>query len=194
MESATNTPTTDASATGPADGSGSTGASAATATPGASGGTTVRAATEGRTIIDDTVVAKVVGIAARAVPGVFALGGNAARALGVIRDAVGTSALAQGVRVEVGEDRVALDVTIVVDYPAPVLPVASAVRAAVADAVSDLVGLEVTEVDVTVADVNVADAIVNVADVADVADDVADADVTVRALDGASDEPEGRLR
>jgi uncharacterized alkaline shock family protein YloU len=109
----------------------------------------------GKTIIDDAVVAKVAGIAARDVPGVFALGGNAARAFGAIRDAIGSSDLGQGVRVEVGETQVAVDLTIVVDYPTPMMAVASAVRASVGKAITELVGLEVTEVNVAINDVNI---------------------------------------
>jgi len=119
------------------------------------GTVTTQVTTHGRTIIDDTVVAKVAGIAARDVPGVFALGGNAARAFGAIRDAIGSSALGQGVRVEVGETQVAVDLTIVVDYPIPMMDVASAVRAAVTSAVTELVGLEVTEVNIAINDVNI---------------------------------------
>ncbi|MEJ8282519.1 Asp23/Gls24 family envelope stress response protein [Curtobacterium citreum] len=117
--------------------------------------TTTQVTAKGKTIIDDTVVAKVAGIAARDVPGVFALGGNAARAFGAIRDAIGSSALGQGVRVEVGETQVAVDLTIVVDYPTPMMDVATAVRAAVTNAVTELVGLEVTEVNIAINDVNI---------------------------------------
>ncbi len=119
------------------------------------GTTTTQVTAAGRTIIDDSVVAKVAGIAARAVPGVHALGGNATRAFGAIRDAVGSTALGQGVRVEVGQTQAAVDVTLVVEYPVPMQTVADAVRRAVADAVTDLVGLEVTEVNVAIVDVDV---------------------------------------
>jgi uncharacterized alkaline shock family protein YloU len=119
------------------------------------GSVTTQVTSAGKTIIDDQVVAKIAGIAARDVPGVFALGGNAARAFGAIRDAIGSSALGQGVRVEVGETQVAVDLTIVVDYPTPMMEVASAVRAAVTDAVTELVGLEVTEVNIAINDVNI---------------------------------------
>ena len=153
--------TTTASTTNRVDGIGTTDAT---------GTTTTQVTTKGRTIIDDAVVAKVAGIAARDVPGVFALGGNAARAFGAIRDAIGSSALGQGVRVEVGQTQVAVDLTIVVDYPTPMMEVASAVRGAVTKAVTELVGLEVTEVNIAINDVN------------------------IPALDGTPDEPESRLR
>ncbi len=109
----------------------------------------------GKTTIADGVVAKVAGIAAREVAGVYALGGGGARAFGAIRDVINATDLAQGVKVEVGETQAAADITIVVEYPAPIQDVASNVRAAVAGAISRLVGLEVVEVNVEVNDVHV---------------------------------------
>jgi len=109
----------------------------------------------GKTVIVDPVVAKIAGIAAREVLGVYALGGGTARAIGAIRDAMGNTDLAQGVKVEVGETQVAADVTIVVEYPTPLHQVAADVRAAVADAIESLIGLEVAEINVTVSDVHI---------------------------------------
>lgn len=108
----------------------------------------------GRTTIADDVVAKVAGIAAREVAGVYALGGGGARAFGAIRDAINVTDLTQGVKVEVGETQAAVDLTIVVDYPAPIQTVAETVRASVTDAITRLVGLEVVEVNVDVNDVH----------------------------------------
>ncbi|MFD4420235.1 Asp23/Gls24 family envelope stress response protein [Agromyces sp. NPDC058484] len=110
--------------------------------------------TAGTTTIADGVVAKVAGIAAREVSGVYALGGGGARMMGAIREAVSATDYAQGVNVEVGETQAAADITIVVEYPAPVQDVASNVRAAVSGAISKLVGLEVVEVNVEVNDVH----------------------------------------
>ncbi|MFK0402513.1 Asp23/Gls24 family envelope stress response protein [Microbacterium sp. NPDC090225] len=109
----------------------------------------------GTTTIAEGVVAKVAGIAAREVPGVYALGGGGARAFGAIRDVINATDLAQGVKVEVGETQAAADLTIVVEYPAPIQTVANNVRAAVAGAITRLVGLEVVEVNVEVNDVHV---------------------------------------
>jgi uncharacterized alkaline shock family protein YloU len=109
----------------------------------------------GTTTIAEGVVAKVAGIAAREVPGVYALGATGARAFGAIRDVMNATDLAQGVKVEVGETQAAADLTIVVEYPAPIQDVANQVRAAVAGAIRRLVGLEVVEVNVEVNDVHV---------------------------------------
>jgi uncharacterized alkaline shock family protein YloU len=54
----------------------------------------------------------------------------------------------------VGETQVAVDVSIVAEYPVPLQTVASGVRAAIISAIETLVGMEVTEVNVTVNDVH----------------------------------------
>ena len=110
-------------------------------------------ASTGQTIIENGVVAKIAGIAAREVPGVYALGGGAARAVGAIRDALNSTDLTQGISVEVGETQVAVDVVIVADYPVDLQAVASEVRASIIRAIEQFVGMEVTEVNVTVSDV-----------------------------------------
>jgi uncharacterized alkaline shock family protein YloU len=109
--------------------------------------------TTGKTVIDDTVVSKVAGIAAREVSGVHSLGNGAARAIGAIRDAIGQQNHSQGVKVEVGEKQVAADITIVAEYPVPLQQVADGVRSSVARALEQIVGMEVAEVNVTVQDV-----------------------------------------
>ncbi|KQQ90157.1 Asp23/Gls24 family envelope stress response protein [Arthrobacter sp. Leaf137] len=109
----------------------------------------------GRTVISETAVAKVAGIAARAVPGVYSLGSGPSRALGAIRDAVGSTDHATGVRAEVGEAQVAVDISLVASYGTPLHSLANQVRAAVYRAVEELVGLQVIEVNVEVTDVYV---------------------------------------
>ena len=109
----------------------------------------------GRTTIEDSVVAKIAGIAAREASGVYALGGGAARMVGAIRDALNTTDLTQGITVEVGEKQVAVDVTIVAEYPAALQKVADDVRASIFRAMEELVGMEVTEVNVTINDVHI---------------------------------------
>ena len=110
----------------------------------------------GRTVISETAVAKVAGIAARSVPGVYSLGSVPSRALGAIRDAVGSSDHAAGVRAEVGETQVAVDISLVASYGTPLHSLANQVRASVYRAVEELVGLQVIEVNVEITDVYVA--------------------------------------
>jgi len=110
----------------------------------------------GKTVIVDGVVAKIVGIAAREVPGVFALGGGAVRALGAIREAISGTDPSQGVSITVDETRVAVEISLVVEYPHELQKVADDVRAAITTAIHTIVGMQVTAVDVTVKDVHYA--------------------------------------
>lgn len=109
----------------------------------------------GRTTIEDGVIAKIAGIAAREVKGVYDVGGGAARAIGAIREAFSAADLTQGITIEVGERQVAVDVTIVAEYPTALQRLAGEVRAAVCDAMENLAGMEVTEINVTINDVHV---------------------------------------
>jgi uncharacterized alkaline shock family protein YloU len=109
----------------------------------------------GRTIITEAAVAKVAGIAARSVPGVYSLGSGPSRALGAIRDVVGGADHAAGVRAEVGETQVAVDIDLVAVYGTPLHPLANQIRAAVYAAVEELVGLQVIEVNIEIHDVYV---------------------------------------
>ena len=109
----------------------------------------------GRTVISEAAVAKVAGIAARSVPGVYSLGSGPSRALGAIRDAVGNIDHAAGVRVEVGETQVAVDIDVVALYGTALHALAGQIRAAVYTAVEELVGLEVIEVNIEIIDVYV---------------------------------------
>lgn len=109
----------------------------------------------GRTVIAEAAVAKVAALAARSVDGVYALGTGAARSIGAIRDVVGAGDIAAGVRVEVGETQVAVDVTMVARYGTPLQQLANSVRAAVYAAVEELVGMDVIEVNVEINDVHV---------------------------------------
>lgn len=111
----------------------------------------------GRTVIGEQAVARVAGVAARSVDGVYALGSGASRALGAVREAVGGSGGTQGVSAEVGETEAAIDVTLVAVYGVSLLRVADEVRAAVYAAVEQVAGLSVVEVNVTVADVHLPD-------------------------------------
>jgi uncharacterized alkaline shock family protein YloU len=107
----------------------------------------------GKNTIADGVVEKVAGIAARQVAGVHDLGGGAARAIGAIRNAINAQDRGQGISVEVGEKQVAADITVVAEYPVALQKLADSIRSAVSEAISSVVGMEVTEVNVTVSDV-----------------------------------------
>lgn len=109
--------------------------------------------TQGRTVIAETAVAKVVGVAVRGVAGVHTLGSGASRSIGAIREVVGAADLTQGVRVEVGESQVAVDIVLTAEYGYPLQTLANTVRAAVYAAVEHLVGRDVIEVNIEITDV-----------------------------------------
>ena len=111
---------------------------------------------DGRTTIADIVVSKIAGIATREIDGVHALGGGAARAVGMLRERIPGSRtnLSQGVSVEVGETQAAVDIELVAEYGVSIAQLAGAIRGNVISAVERMTGLEVTEVNITVSDVH----------------------------------------
>ncbi|MCU1528642.1 MAG: stress-like protein (gls24) [Frondihabitans sp.] len=117
--------------------------------------TTTSHSDDGKTVIQENVVAKIAGIAAREVSGVYDLGGGVARAFGVLRDATNNTDLTQGVTVEVGDNAVQANLTIVVLYPTKIHKVAAEVRRAVITALTELADMDVVEVNITVTDVHV---------------------------------------
>ena len=112
----------------------------------------------GITTIQDSVVSKVAGIAAQEVEGVR-MGSGTSQAMGSIMSAVpgvgGGSAnqSSRGVTVEVGEVEAAVELSMSVEYGRAIHQVAEAVRTNVIRRVESLVGLRVTEVNITVSDI-----------------------------------------
>jgi uncharacterized alkaline shock family protein YloU len=109
----------------------------------------------GSTTIQDGVVSKVAGIAAQEVDGVR-MGGGTSQAVGSIMSAVpgvSSGSQTQGVSVEVGEVEAAVDLTMTVEYGRVIHQVAEAVRSNVISRVENLVGLRVTEVNISVNDI-----------------------------------------
>lgn len=113
----------------------------------------------GSTRISDGVVAKIAGLAARDIPGVYSMGTGMARRVGHIRAMIpgsGESASAmQGVSVEVGEREAAIDLDIVTWYGQSIVDVSEAVRRNVAGQVEGMTGLKVVEVNINVDDIHV---------------------------------------
>lgn len=112
--------------------------------------------THGRTTIADTVVATVARGAARDVAGVHGLGAGVGRAVGAIGQRItgGRTSSSAGISVEVGERQTAIDLTVVVDYGAPLAAVARAIRQNVITTVERMTGLQVVEVNIEVADLH----------------------------------------
>ncbi|GAA1861549.1 Asp23/Gls24 family envelope stress response protein [Brevibacterium marinum] len=110
----------------------------------------------GTTTIAENVVAKLSGIAAREVPGVFSMGNAARRAFDTLADRIPGSQtnVSGGVSVEKGEKQTAIDLTIVVEYGTSIVDVAEAIRRNVIRAVEQGTGLQVVEVNIEVTDVH----------------------------------------
>jgi uncharacterized alkaline shock family protein YloU len=133
-----------------------TGAAAATlATPSGPAGGGSAAVVKGRITIEDEVAEKVAALAALEVDGVADLGGDVERTIESVRSRIGVGQRRgnQGVRAKVTDRQVAIDVIIVVEYGRIALEVANAVKANVARAANHMLGMRVTEVNVTVDDV-----------------------------------------
>ncbi|SDU89809.1 Uncharacterized conserved protein YloU, alkaline shock protein (Asp23) family [Microlunatus sagamiharensis] len=115
----------------------------------------------GDTTIADGVVAKIAGMAAREVPGVFAMGNAARRAISGLTSRVtggtGQASVSSGVAVEKGESQTSVAVSVVVEYGASIVTVSEQIRDNVIRAVEFGTGLEVVAVDVDVTDVHLPD-------------------------------------
>jgi uncharacterized alkaline shock family protein YloU len=113
----------------------------------------------GRTRIADSVVAKIAGLAARDVPGVYSMGAGMARRVGQLRSLIpggdSSSSADQGVSVEVGEKEAAIDLDVVTWYGQSIVEVTNAVREHVIDQVEGMTGLRVVEVNISVDDIHV---------------------------------------
>ncbi len=112
--------------------------------------------TRGVTTMDDSVVAKIAGMAAREVPGVYDMGSAARRAFSAVTDRIPNAQtnVTGGISVSVGETQAAIDVTVVVEYGASIVEVGNAIRRNVIEQVEGTAGLEVVEVNVNVVDVH----------------------------------------
>ena len=109
---------------------------------------------KGKTIIADSVVAKIAGLAAREVEGVHDLvaTGLDQTVVGLARAVTRQQNRDRGIRVEVGEREAAVDVRISADYGVNLPAVAAAVRNNVVSRVESMTGLIVKEVNVVVTD------------------------------------------
>ncbi len=110
----------------------------------------------GNTSIQDGVVAKIAGIAAQEVDGIR-MGGGASQAAGGIIGSLtgggGGGGQTRGVAVEVGEEEAAVDLTMTTEYGKSIPQLSEAVRRNVVNRIENLVGLRVTEVNITVSNI-----------------------------------------
>jgi uncharacterized alkaline shock family protein YloU len=107
----------------------------------------------GRTIVSDTVVSTIAGMAAQEVDGVH-MGGSASRAAsGILGNITGSEGQTRGVSVEVGTMEVAIDLTMGIEYGIDILRTVDEVRRRISDRVQLMTGLRVTELNATISDV-----------------------------------------
>jgi uncharacterized alkaline shock family protein YloU len=113
----------------------------------------------GTTRIADSVVAKIAGLAARDIPGVFSMGTGRARRMGQLKSLVpgggDTIAAGQGVSVQVGEKEAAVDLDLVTWYGQSIVDISDAVRRHVIGQVEGMTGLKVIEVNIQIDDIHV---------------------------------------
>ena len=109
----------------------------------------------GSTSISDSVVSKIAGIASQEVEGIRMGSGGSQAVSGILGSITGGSSgsQTQGVSVEVGQEEAALDLTLTAEYGKSIPQLAEAVRRNVANRVESLVGLRVTEVNITVSNI-----------------------------------------
>lgn len=107
----------------------------------------------GRTIIDDTVVSRIAGMAAGKIDGLY-LGGGTARTAGDFVDRVrGSQSETRGISVEVGQEETAIDLTVGTEYGKNIVEVTEAARRAIVERVETITGLRVTEMNITIDDI-----------------------------------------
>lgn len=94
----------------------------------------------GKISIAPNVVSKIAGVACREISGVHAMGSSGAK-------------VDRGISVEVGETQAAIDVDIVVEYGLSIASLGQSIQRHVKQAVENLTGLKVVEVNVNVDEV-----------------------------------------
>lgn len=102
--------------------------------------------------IADDVVSMIASLAAMEVEGVAGMSGNMTNE---ILSRVGVRNAARGTRVEVLQKKVKLDLSIVMEYGYNIPATCQRVQVKVKNAVENMTGLEVTNVNIRISDINV---------------------------------------
>lgn len=111
----------------------------------------------GTTVIADSVVTTIAGVAAREISGVHGLGGSAGRAFSSLRQRIPGQGTDHGRGIEVAtEDQTAwISVSIVAEYGVAIADLASGIRTNIITSVGRMTGMTVETVDVDVTDVHI---------------------------------------
>jgi uncharacterized alkaline shock family protein YloU len=107
----------------------------------------------GTTIISDTVVSSLAGMAAREVEGVHMGGGAARTAGGVLESLTGSESKTSGISVEVGRTETAIDLKMGIEYNRNILQTVEEVRRRITDRVQSMTGLRIKELNATITDI-----------------------------------------
>ncbi len=107
----------------------------------------------GEVQIADDVVAIIAGLAATDVKGVAALAGNVTNE---IVSKLGKKNLSKGIKVQVVNNTVTVDMSLILDYGYSVPKVSSSVQEKVKSAIENMTGLVVDEVNIRIASVTLA--------------------------------------
>lgn len=101
--------------------------------------------------IADDVVAMIASLATREVDGVSAMVGNVT---GELMNRVGIRNMKRGVKVEILQKRVKVDIAVTVEYGYNIPATCQMVQSKVKAAIENMTGLEVTDVNIRIAGVN----------------------------------------
>ena len=107
----------------------------------------------GSTIISDTVVTSIAGMAAQEVDGVHMGGGTSRTASGVLGSLTGSESKTSGISVEVGRTEAAIDLKMGIEYDKNILQTVEEVRRRITDRIHNLTGLRIKELNATITDI-----------------------------------------
>ena len=109
--------------------------------------------TFGTVKIADDVVAMIAALAATEVDGVAAMNGNVAKEL---LSKVGIKGLAKGVKVDIFDQKVKVALAVIMEYGYNIPATCQNVQSKVKNAIENMTGLEVTDVNIRIAGINMA--------------------------------------
>ncbi len=107
----------------------------------------VKKESNGTITFANEVIATIAGLAAIDIPGVAGMSGGFAD--GFV-ELLGRKNLSKGIKVEVGTEEVAVDISIVVEYGIPIPDIAQHIQTSVIKAIETMTGLKVVEVNISV--------------------------------------------
>src|SRR5215210_3933356 len=107
----------------------------------------------GATIISDTVVSSIAGMAAQEVEGVHMGGGASRTAGGVLGSLTGSESKTSGISVVVGRTETAIDLKMGIEYNKNILQAVEEVRRSITDRVQSMTGLRIKELNATITDI-----------------------------------------